>query len=148
MRGSHGDARLRQRARSLRAASTDAERKLWSRLRSRQVEGFKFVRQYAVGPYFTDFVCRDEMLVVEVDGGQHSTEADIARTRFLNAEGFSVLRFWNNEVLTNTDGVLEALLLVLKHCPSADLRFAPATLSPAGRGDAGGTPSVPQFAKE
>ncbi|WP_443112529.1 endonuclease domain-containing protein [Devosia sp. ZB163] len=136
MRGSHGDPEIRKRARGLRAQPTDAESRLWSRVRDRRLEGFKFVRQYAIGPYFADFVCRDAMLVVEVDGGQHSVSAnDARRTRYLNEQGFSVLRFWNNEVLDNTDGVLQALLLTLRNCPSPDWRFAPATLSPEGRGD-------------
>lgn len=77
------------------------------------------------------------MLVVEVGGGQHAElQGDVRRTRYLNEQGYSVLRFWNHDVLGNTDGVLEALLLALGNCPSPDLRFAPATLSPEGRGDA------------
>ncbi|MDB5538387.1 MAG: putative methylase [Devosia sp.] len=111
---------------------------MWSRLRDRRLEGLKFVRQYAIGPYFADFVCREAMLVVELDGGQHDeSRQDERRTRYLNEQGYSVLRFWNNDVLGNTDGVVEALLLTLRNCPSPDWRFAPATLSPAGRGDAG-----------
>jgi very-short-patch-repair endonuclease len=82
-------------------------------------------------------MCRDAMLIVEVDGGQHSVSAsDARRTRYLNEQGFSVLRFWNNEVLDNTDGVLQALLLTLRNHPSPDWRFARATLSPEGRGGA------------
>lgn len=136
VRGSHGDPKIRKQARGLRAEPTDAETRLWSRLRNRRLEGFKFVHQYAIGRYFADFVCRDAMLIVEVDGGQHSVSArDARRTRYLNDQGFSVLRFWNNEVLDNTDGVLQALLLTLHNCPSPDWRFAPATLSPEGRGD-------------
>jgi len=110
---------------------------MWSRLRDRRLDGFKFVRQYAIGPYFADFVCRDAMLVVELDGGQHADSArDERRTKYLNEQGFSVLRFWNTDVLSNTDGVVEALTLTLRDCPSPDWRFAPATLSPKGRGDA------------
>ncbi|MBN9314806.1 MAG: DUF559 domain-containing protein [Devosia sp.] len=136
VRGSHGDPRILKRVRALRSAATDAEKMLWWRLRDRRLDGFKFVRQYAIGPYCADFVCRDEMLVVELDGGQHSDSvSDARRTRYLNEQGFSVLRFWNNEVLGNIDGVQQALLLTLRHCPSPDWRFAPATLSPEGRGD-------------
>lgn len=134
MRGSHGVGRIRDKARSSRSTPTDAEQRLWSRLRSRQVDGFKFVRQCAIGPYFADFVCREAMLVVEVDGGQHAESAsDGRRTRYLTDAGYAVLRFWNNEVLGNTDGVVRALWLTLQSGPSPDLRFAPATLSPEGR---------------
>jgi len=137
VRGSHGDPKIRQRARALRVQTTDAEARMWSRLRDRRLEGFKFVRQYAIGPYFADFVCRDVMLIVELDGGQHADSIrDERRTKYLNQQGFSVLRFWNNEVLDNADGVLQALLLTLRNGPSPDWRFAPATLSPEGRGDA------------
>jgi len=100
------------------------------------VAGLKFVRQYAIGPYFADFVCREAMLVVELDGGQHAdSQHDDRRTAFINSQGYAVLRFWNNDVLSNTDGVLDALLRTLTSGPSPDLRFAPATLSPAGRGE-------------
>ncbi len=111
---------------------------MWSRLRDRRLDGHKFVRQFAIGAYFADFVCREAMLVIELDGGQHADSVrDDRRTKYLNEQGYSVLRFWNNDILSNTDGVLEALLLTLRNCPSPDLRFAPATLSPAGRGYAG-----------
>lgn len=126
------------RARTLRANSSDAERRLWKLLRGRQVDGHKFVRQMAVGPYFADFACREAALVVEVDGGQHAENAhDDARTAFLNAQGYSVLRLWNQDVLTNPDGVYRAIASVLALNPSPDLRFAPATLSPQGRGVSG-----------
>jgi very-short-patch-repair endonuclease len=126
------------RARALRLNSTDAERKLWGLLRGRQVQGLKFVRQFAIGPYIVDFVCREVALIVEVDGGQHADSAhDEKRTAFLNDQGYSVLRFWNNDVLLNTVGVHEALASVLALNPSADLRFAPATLSLQGRGVSG-----------
>jgi very-short-patch-repair endonuclease len=135
VRGSHGDARIRERARSLRVDPTDAEKRLWSRLRNRQTRGLKFVRQYAIGPYFADFVCREAMLVIELDGGQHADSGrDAHRTRFLNEQGYSVLRFWNREVLGNTDGTLDQIEAVLLNCPSPDLRYAQATLSPKGRG--------------
>ncbi|WP_342028874.1 endonuclease domain-containing protein [Devosia crocina] len=126
------------RSRTLRANSTDAEQKLWSILRARQVEGHKFVRQLPVGPYFADFACREIALIVELDGGQHAdNEADRVRTAFLNAEGYSVLRFWNDEVLGNLEGVRYAIVSTLALNPSPDLRFAPATLSPQGRGTLG-----------
>ena len=124
------------RARKLRRNETIAEHRFWNLVRDRRVEGAKFVRQYPIGRYVADFVCRDQMLVVELDGGQHSeAESDIIRTAYLNARGYSVLRFWNNEVLHNPDGCWQALTHVLQGNPSPDWRFAPATLSPEGRGD-------------
>ena len=96
--------------RQLRKNMTDAERALWFRLRSRQVEGHKFRRQHPIGPYVVDFVCLEQRLVVEVDGSQHMDNPhDESRTRWLNAEGYKVLRFWNNEVLLETDAVLEVI---------------------------------------
>jgi very-short-patch-repair endonuclease len=115
-----------------------AENRLWYVLRNRGLGGHKFVRQFPVGPFVVDFVCRDAALVVELDGGQHvANDADARRTALLNAEGYGVLRFWNNEVLDNRDGVLSAVLRVIEGAPSPDLRFAPATLSPRGRGTRG-----------
>ncbi len=126
------------RARALRSTSTDAERKLWSLLCGRQLNGHKFVRQLAIGPYVADFVCREAALIIEVDGGQHADSLhDEKRTAFLRAEGYAVLRFWNNEVLANSGGVWDAIASVLTLNPSPDLRFAPATLSPQGRGISG-----------
>src|SRR5262245_58157933 len=102
-------------ARRLRRNSTDAERRLWQRLRRRGLGGYRFRRQRPVGPYFADFVCLERALIIELDGGQHaeSVEHDAERTRFLAERGFTVLRFWDNEVLLNTEGVLEAILLAL-----------------------------------
>jgi very-short-patch-repair endonuclease len=126
------------RARTLRRNQTDAEAKLWSMLRGRQLEGRKFVRQVPIGPYTADFVCREAALIVELDGGQHAESAhDDKRTAFLNTEGYSVLRFWNDELLNGADGVWTTLVNVLALNPSPDLRFAPATLSPQGRGEKG-----------
>lgn len=106
-------------------------------VRNRQIDGHKFVRQYPVGPYFADFACRDAMLIVDLDGGQHADSSkDAARTAYLNAQGYAVLRFWNNEILGNREGCWLALSAVLARNPSPDLRYAPATLSPEGRGEA------------
>ena len=97
--------------------------------------GHKFVRQLPVGQYVADFACREAALIVEVDGSQHlESTHDEGRTRFLNAEGYAVLRFWNTDVLTNLDGVVESILAALALHPSPGERFAPATLSPEGRG--------------
>ena len=142
--GKKSDAAVK--ARKLRRASTDAERLLWAHLRNRHLGGYRFSRQFPIGPYFADFVCREQRLVVELDGGQHSDSSyDVARDRFLNRAGYSVLRYWNNDVSQNLNGVLETLLLVLEDRPSPGLRFAPATLSrDAGEGknvEAGDLPS-------
>lgn len=88
---------------------TDAERRLWYALRNRRFEGWKFRRQVSLGPYVVDFLCHSARLIVEVDGGQHSAEVDARRTAFLASQGYRVIRFWNNEVLVNVDGVLQAL---------------------------------------
>ena len=102
-------------ARILRATPTDAEIRLWSRLRRKQLEGFRFRRQHPLGPYVVDFFCPDAKVVVEVDGGQHADSAsDAARTRWIEARGYRIVRFWNNDVLANTEGVLLAILDALR----------------------------------
>jgi very-short-patch-repair endonuclease len=101
--------RLTRIARSLRQRSTDAERRLWRHLRSRQLEGAKFVRQFPIGSHVADFACREAHLVIELDGGQHSPEIDAPRTTVIEAFGYRIIRFWNNDVLQNTEGVLEAI---------------------------------------
>jgi very-short-patch-repair endonuclease len=98
------------RARNLRRSSTDAETRLWNRLRSRALLGQKFVRQEPIGPFTVDFVCREQRLVIEVDGGQHATDPrDAVRDQWLINHRYRVLRFWNNDVLSNIDGVLETI---------------------------------------
>ncbi|MGH6767827.1 MAG: endonuclease domain-containing protein, partial [Xanthobacteraceae bacterium] len=102
------------RARSLRAHMTDAEAKLWFALRDRRFTNFKFRRQVPVGPFIADFICYKVRVVVEVDGGQHSeSKSDEQRDRWFSANDFLVLRFWNNEVLRNLEGVLTSLLETL-----------------------------------
>ena len=103
---------MRQLARSLRKNQTDAERKLWRRLRARELCGFKFRRQYPIAPYIVDFICVEKRLIVEIDGGQHATmsEADGLRSTFLNDRGYRVLRFWDNDALLRTDEVLAKIL--------------------------------------
>ena len=102
---------LTKNARDLRRHSTDAERLLWRHLRDSQIVGSKFRRQEQIGHFIVDFVCYDKTLVIEADGGQHALqqEKDAQRTAWLNTQGFRVLRFWNNEVLTNIEGVLERI---------------------------------------
>jgi very-short-patch-repair endonuclease len=103
-------------ARRLRGVQTDAERKLWGQLRSRQLAALKFRRQHPIGPFIVDFCCVERGLAIELDGGQHVTqiESDAKRTLFLRCRGFQVLRFWDNEVLNNIDGVLEQIYQALK----------------------------------
>jgi len=103
------------RAQQLRRNLTDAERRLWSKLRRRQVDGFYFRRQAPVGSYVVDFICLEQKLVVEIDSSQHASEqaADAKRTAWLMREGYRVLRFWNNEVLANSEAVIERIRLNL-----------------------------------
>lgn len=107
-----------RRARGLRQDQTVAEGVLWRRLRSRFLGGFKFVRQEPIGPYFADFVCREQKLVVEVDGATHSTDderrRDAKREEFLHGQGYQVARFHNDEVYCNIDGVVETILAALE----------------------------------
>jgi len=94
-------------ARRLRENQTNAETALWNRIRNRQIDGHKFARQVPIGAYICDFVCREKQIVIEVDGGQHAESAsDAIRDAYLIAEGYRVLRFWNNDVLGNLEGVL------------------------------------------
>ena len=93
---------------------TDAERALWFEVRDRRLEGFKFRSQWSLGPFVADFCCLSARLVVEVDGGQHDEKTDAARTAWLNDRGFRVVRFWNNDVLTNMDGVLQVIVAALE----------------------------------
>jgi very-short-patch-repair endonuclease len=119
----------------LRKDASVAENRLWYVLRNRSLAGQKFVRQMAIGPYIADFSCREVGLIVELDGGQHAASTtDAARTAYLNRRGYAGLRFWNNDVLENRDAVLACTLGVIEGHPSPDLCFAPATLSPTGRG--------------
>lgn len=99
-------------ARGLRKESTDAERKLWALLRNRALVGCKFRRQFPIDPYVADFVCVEKRLIVELDGGQHveDAERDEKRTAFLKSRGYTVLRFWNDDVLLRTDDVLAEVL--------------------------------------
>src|SRR5690349_4431487 len=102
--------RLRN-AKAMRHISTDAEKKLWRLLRSRQLDSVKFRRQVPIGSYIVDFVCHEKRLIVEADGGQHAESAkDVERDRWLADAGYRILRFWNNDILKNSSGVFEAIL--------------------------------------
>jgi len=113
---------LKSRARRLRRQQTDAESKLWARLRARQLCGAKFRRQHAIGPFIADFCTVERGLVIELDGGQHATQAqaDQRRSAYLERSGYRVLRFWDNEVLMNMEAVLQRIFQALNDphpCP-------------------------------
>lgn len=107
-------------ARNLRKKATDAETRLWWQLRNRQLGRFKFRRQHRIGKFVVDFVCLEHKLVVEIDGGQHADAIDYDETRtvFLTSLGYRVVRFWNNDVFTNTEDVLREILRMLGDTPS------------------------------
>ncbi len=108
-------------AKRLRSNSTEAEKYLWYMLKNKNL-GVKFRRQAVIGKYIVDFSCFEIKLVIEVDGGQHArSENDNARDQWLMEQGFNVLRFWNNDVLGNRDGVLEKIVKYLKFSPSLTL---------------------------
>ena len=97
-------------AKKLRINSTDTEKYLWKYLRERQLEGFKFRRQHPIGKYIVDFVNLERKIIIELDGGQHlENKKDKLRDKWLEKQGYEVLRFWDNEVLTNVEGVLEVI---------------------------------------
>ena len=107
--------RLLHNARALRAGMTDTEKALWQQLRKRNLAGHRFRRQHPLSGHIVDFVCLERKLIIEVDGGQHlESAADRRRDRQMRELGFRVLRFWNNEVLLNMDGVLEVILEALE----------------------------------
>ena len=110
---------LTDRARTLRSNMTDAERYLWKHLRQRQIAGYRFRRQMPIGSYIVDFVCLESRLIVEIDGGQRQEQQvyDARRDQWLVEQGFQVLRFWNNEVLNHTEGVLMRIFEVLEKIP-------------------------------
>jgi len=105
----------RQFARRLRRQPTEAEERLWRELRGRRLDGIKVRRQVPIDPYVADFLCAEAMLVIEVDGGQHGGSArDERRTRFFNAKGYRVLRFWNDEVLREMDAVCTTIIAYVR----------------------------------
>ena len=101
----------RDTARRLRSDQTNAENRLWSRLRARQLEGFKFRRQHSIGPFVADFFCLEAKLVIELDGSQHADQSnqDERRSEFIRDAGYKVLRIWNHEVITEIDEVLQRI---------------------------------------
>ena len=125
-----GSNKLTTYARTLRKQSTDAERLLWKHLRNRRMEGHKFKRQITIEPYIVDFVCLEKKLIIEADGGQHTEQKtyDAQRSSRLQAMGYRVLRFWNHEILNETECVLEKIRTELINTPSS-------WPSPGGRRD-------------
>lgn len=121
--------RTNPHARRLRREATDVEQRFWLAVRDRRLAGFKFRRQATIGPFIVDFLCIERLLIVELDGGQHGDEADAARTRFLEARGYRVIRFWNNDVADNWQGVLETVSAALITAPPS-----PNPLPPVGEG--------------
>ena len=99
-----------RKARQLRITMTDTERRLWSALRGRRLQGYKFRRQHPLGPFILDFACVEHRLVIEADGGQHvESDDDRRRTAWLERRGWRVVRFWNNDILANPEGVQEVI---------------------------------------
>ncbi len=102
------------KAQDLRREQTEAEKIIWHALKAKRFDGYKFRRQFLINPYIADFACVEKMIVVEIDGGQHCESLrDNARTKFLESKGWQVVRFWNNDVMGNLDGVLSTLSLTL-----------------------------------
>jgi lysyl-tRNA synthetase class 2 len=120
-------------ARRLRRDQTDAERVLWFRLRDRRLNGLKFKRQVPIDKYIADFFCAEARLIVELDGGQHATRDESNRTAILESMGYLVVRFWNNDVLQNTDGVLEEILNAINRHPQEPPHPVPLPSGERGR---------------
>jgi very-short-patch-repair endonuclease len=124
------------RARILRRNQTDAESKLWSELRGLRLDGYKFVRQLPIGPFFADIACREKMLVVELDGSQHANSLyDASRDAMINADGWNILRFWNADAYVDLAAVLETIVAALDGRLEAgfvatDLAWKPASRAP------------------
>ncbi|MEW9614490.1 DUF559 domain-containing protein [Shinella sp. S4-D37] len=125
------DGKKTERARQLRQVDNDAETWLWSDLRGRRLNGFKFVRQLAIGPYFANIACREKMLVAEIDGSQHAgSEYGRKRNEFMGMNGWSVARFWNMDVMTEREAVLETIVAICEgrlseRVSGADFVFLP-----------------------
>jgi len=111
-------AKLRGRAQDMRSHATDAEHRMWQILRAHRFSGYKFRRQVPVEFYIADFICFSERLIIELDGGQHaSSSGDEKRDSYLAAQGFRIVRIWNNDVFTNEEGVAELILSALRSPP-------------------------------
>jgi very-short-patch-repair endonuclease len=127
----------RAQAKRLRSNMTDAERRLWYRLRAHRFAGLKFKRQAPIGQYIVDFICFEHKLIIELDGGQHSENTrDLARDAWLTSEGYRVMRFWNDDVLKRTNAVLE---LIAQAAAVLDVTPLPASFArhPVPQGERG-----------
>jgi len=125
VRGAETLTRQRDHARQLRCFQTEAEAFLWRQLRGRAFKGLKFRRQLALGKYIVDFVCLEKRLIIELDGGQHNDEAqrqyDRVRDQWLRSQGFRILRYWNNEIFDEWEGIAEAIWKAAQNAPSPPL---------------------------
>ncbi|MBI3902758.1 MAG: endonuclease domain-containing protein [Nitrosomonadales bacterium] len=128
---------LLDNAKALRRTQTDAEQKLWYHLRAHRFMGSKFKRQKPLGRYVVDFICLEEKLIIELDGGQHAEniEYDQERDSWLRSQGYTVLRFWNNELMSETDGVLERIRLALSSKAGSSETLSPGPSPVNGRGE-------------
>ena len=124
-----------EKSRELRKNMTPQERKLWSILRNRQFFNYRFRRQFPIGQYIVDFICREKKIIIEIDGGQHNEQQNIEydnnRTKYLNSEGYKVIRFWNNEIDKNMSGVYNRL----KEVFGVDDIITPPQPSPSREGE-------------
>ena len=122
-----------EKSRELRKNMTFQERKLWNIIKNRQFFNYRFRRQFPIGSYIVDFICREKKIIIEIDGGQHNEQINIEydnkRTKYLKSEGYNVIRFWNNEIDNNIEGVYERL----KHVFGID-NITPSQPSPTGEG--------------
>ena len=107
---------MKEKTRSFRKQMTPEENRMWFFLRNRRLGGHKFNREFAIDFYIVDFICRSKNLIIEIDGSQHAnqTEYDHKRNNFLISKGFRVIRFWNNDIQSNIDGVLQTILIELE----------------------------------
>lgn len=124
-------SRQRKNAKSMRRGMTDAELKLWNELRAHRLMGMSFRRQVPIGPYIIDFACSAHSLIIEVDGSQHadpeSVQRDEARSAYLNASGWTILRFWNDDVVRDIDNVCQHIVIVAGLTGADVLAGEPAT---------------------
>ena len=111
---------MKEKTRYLRKNQTDAEKLLWRHLRNRQIANSKFRRQHEIGSYIVDFICIEQLLIIEIDGGQHAEQItyDAKRTAYLETQGYNVIRFWNNDVINDMDAVLNKIYEILLNQPS------------------------------
>ncbi len=110
------------KAKQMRSSPTDAEHRMWELLRARRLRGWKFRRQVPVGPYIADFVCHSAKLIIEADGGQHGEARDAERDSWLSSCGFRTIRFWNNDIFSNEEGVLTMIIAALEASAAASSR--------------------------